>query len=284
MKNNKIPVTTYLHLAGFALFIVTSVLGYVIEKSPASFALLGGYVIFLILSALQNGMIGGGEAQGAGNFGYNFALLVKSAIILCMFLIPGTFGNIHSDEAVDVARAVLLFACAVFVIVNYYAEKIRLMRAVSSFGGAMLNSDMPPFIARTEQYFALVYTTLIIATIIVYALARGAIGPLWLICGAAVYAAFSVAGFSMLLGKNGLGRDVCFAAVSLLKFVIPFILYVIYGRHVDPSLESTVFLTAYRVLVYVDVAALCIGLAADIFAAYFAFIGLINGKKRTADG
>lgn len=126
MKENKlkrISPVFYLHMFGAALFLAAGVVGFAAGRGGIAFLPLGGYALFLLLSWAQGAARKDAEkGYAGGTFAFEMLLLVKTAPLLCLFLLPGTFGNVHSERATDVAHSFLLFFCALFLFANAVTE------------------------------------------------------------------------------------------------------------------------------------------------------------------
>lgn len=279
MKKHSFSYVSYIHFAGIALWLIAAIFDFVYDSAAVGFMRLGGLVALSVGSFFQCFLLRGKEGLNADYFLFNFILVLKTAIALIMFFFTGAFGNIHSENAAHVARSVILSLCVLLLAVNFFTEKIYLRKKLAVYGeNAAINTALPRIVSVALNGASFIYAVSLTVTILLYALACGLIGPLWLVFGTIIYSLFGVLTFTVLLGKGKLPSSIAFLLLAVAKFVIALVLYLILGFSLDASMESKAFAPAYIVFVYIDVVTVCMVFAVEVVAACFLFKAVFKRK------
>ncbi len=270
-KNRKIPLMIYPCIVGFCLFLTSAIVGCFVTQSGVSFIILAGFAVFALFSLIQVKILNKTQSIRETVFVFNLLLFIKTAVIFCMFLFRGAFGNIHYGNFVHIFHTCLLFGCVLFLIANFYFEKICLINAVLKNGGRiMLKDSVPKFLTLAINFYPLLFSAFVFATIIIYILAEGVMGPVWLLSAFSVYSLLNAVGYVLLLGENKLLTDIFFVFVSLAKYAVAFSVFLVFVPSASVA-ETRVFYKAYTVFEYIDMCILSLGIATDAFAVFYIF-------------
>lgn len=232
---------------------------------------MAGFAVFALFSIIQVKILNKTQSIRETVFVFNLLLFIKTAVIFCMFLFRGAFGNIHYGDFVHIFHACLLFGCVLFLIANFYFEKICLINAVLKNGGRiMLKDSVPKFLMLALNCYPLIFSAFIFATVIIYILAEGVMGPLWLLLTFIVFSLLNAVGYVLLLGENKLLTDIFFVFVSLAKYAVAFSVFLVFVPSASVA-ETRVFYKAYTVFEYIDMCILSLGIATDAFAVFYIF-------------
>lgn len=277
-SNFKVPIMIYPCIAGLFLFLTAAIVGCIISRDGISFILLAVYGAFALFSFIQEKIINKMQSLREKTAVFNLLLYFKTAIIFSIFLFPGTFGNIHSENFIGVFQSVLLFCCVVFAIINFYFEKIYLIKHITkSDNSTMLKDNAPAVLRRILYYYPLLFGLFLFVTVIIYIFAMGFVGPSWLISNIIIYSLLNMTGFTLLLGENKLVTDILYTVISLAKNAFAIIFYAVFLPSAYGYLDNRpAFAGAFNAFLYIDLAVLCIGIVIDILIVYFIFHGLIT--------
>ena len=205
---------------GAALFLAAGVVGFAAGRGGIAFLPLGGYALFLLLSWAQGAARkDAGKGHAGGTFAFEMLLLVKTAPLLCLFLLPGAFGNVHSERATDVAHSFLLFFCVLFLFANAVTEHAALRRALAR--GDALAAVLPRPLALTLRPVSPFTFAAFFAALAVHALGAGFIGPLPLLAACALALPLGAAADAFLYAAPSRSGTALFAAFSLARDFLP---------------------------------------------------------------
>lgn len=264
---------------GLLIFTITTIVNYISYQHLGSLLLIGAYIVYIILSSFQEGLLIGNDSLALGYFGYHFILWTKTFLILSGFILPGSFGNIHSNNFINVLNSIFLFLCLLFVIVNFFLEICFATKKTHQINLLIGNNkNIPTMLFKVYHIIQFVFITLIFMTLIVYILAVAVLGPLWLLIFLLSYAILNTFSYMMLLGKHYLTKNVGFILISIMKFLIPFLIYLYYGSTLNPSMETTVFVNVYKIFVNLNFVLLCLTGLIDLVFVYIIF-KLENSKE-----
>ena len=279
-KNRKIPLMIYPCIVGFCLFLTSASVGCFVTQSGVSFIILAGFAVFVLLSFIQIKILDKMQSMRETVLVFNLLLFIKTAVIFCMFLFRGAFGNIHYGDFVHIFHTCLLFGCVLFIIANFYFEKICLINAVLKNGGrAMLKDSVPKFLRLALNCYPLIFSAFIFATVIIFILAEGVVGPLWLLSTFIVYSLLNAVGYVLLLGENKLLTVIFFVFVSLAKYAVAFSAFLVFVPSASVG-ETRVFYKAYTVFEYIDLCLLSMSIIADAFAVFYIFRELKRNLRK----
>lgn len=267
------------HLFGLLLAGAATLLSYYLSNAWTSFLYVGVYGVFLLLSLAQKGVMRKPASMPLATFLYNLCLFVKTIGIFCIFLLPGTFGDIHSDEALDVALSILLFAFVLFAILNIFLEQIHLSGIVRAYNEEpiVLNMILPKPISWLACYFPLLYQLVLLTTIVIYILGMGFLGPIWLLITFVVYGIFAVLGGCALNGESKMKSLVGYGLSAIVKNAFVGIMLYTSGRSFDMN-DTRVFFTAYELLKDASEILLLVSIVVDVLILVCLLFG--KGRKR----
>ena len=279
MKTQKNFGLTIFHLVGLLLAGAATLLSYYLSKEWTSFLYIGVYGAFLLLSLAQKCIMRKPAFMPLATFLYNLFLFIKTIGVFCIFLLPGTFGDIHSDEALDVVLSILLFALVLFAILNIFLEQIHLNGIVRAYNEEpiVLNTILPKPISWLACYFPLLYQFVLLATIVAYILGMGFLGPIWLLITFVVYGIFAVLGGCALNGESKMKSVVGYGLSAIVKNAFVGIMLYTSGRSLDMN-DTRVFFTAYELLKDASEILLLVSILVDVLILICLLIG--KGKRR----
>lgn len=268
-KLKRISPVFYLHMFGAALFLAAGVVGFAAGRGGIAFLPLGGYALFLLLSWAQGAARKDAEkGYAGGTFAFEMLLLVKTAPLLCLFLLPGTFANVHSERATDVAHSFLLFFCVLFLFANAVTEHAALRRALAR--GDALAAVLPRPLALTLRPVSPFTFAAFFAALAVHALGAGFIGPLPLLAACALALPLGAVADAFLYAAPSRSGTALFAAFSLARAGVPLLVLYFYPNGLAGALETSPFRPAFCALCILYAALLCAQLALALFGAFFA--------------